>query len=219
MDVVVVMDKTPISAIVLAAGQSRRMGAMNKLHLPVNGEALLRRTVKTLQASELEEIVVVLGHQSQLAHTLLEGLAVRSVYNERYLSGQMSSVHCGLAALKKKNAGIMIALGDQPAITVEEINFLINSFRERSTGEVVIPTFQGARGNPIVISEQSRSDILRGKRDLGCRKFIEKNPGLVEMVEMPSSGVIIDLDTPLDYNNYCNSDGKEEPVNPIQQVN
>jgi molybdenum cofactor cytidylyltransferase len=213
------MDKTPIAAIVLAAGQSRRMGAKNKLHLPVNGEALLRRTVKTLQASELGEIVVVLGHQSQLAHALLEGLAVRSVYNERYLSGQMSSVHCGLAALKKSNAGVMIALADQPAITTEEINLLIDSFRGRSTGEVVIPTFRGARGNPIVISEQSRSDILCGKRDLGCRKFIEKNPGLVKMVEMPSSGVIIDLDTPADYNNYCSPDEIEEPVNTMQQVN
>lgn len=213
-----VMNKTSIATIVLAAGQSRRMGAKNKLSLPINGEPLLRRTVKTLQASELEEIVVVLGHQSQLAHTLLEGLAVRTVYNERYRSGQMSSVHCGLSALRKNNAGVMIALGDQPAITVEEINFLIESFRGRSTGEVVIPTFQGARGNPIVISEQSRNDILSGKRDLGCRKFIEKNPELVEMVEMPSSGVIIDLDTPQDYSNYCSSDEIDEPVNTMQQV-
>jgi len=212
------MDKTSIAAIVLAAGQSRRMGAKNKLNLPINGEPLLRRTVKMLQASELGEIVVVLGHQSQLAHTLLEGLAVRTAYNERYLSGQMSSVHCGLSALRKNNAGVLIALGDQPAITVEEINFLIESFRGRGTGEVVIPTFQGARGNPIVISEQSRIDILSGKRDLGCRKFIEKNPELVEMVEMPGPGVIIDLDTPQDYTKFCGSDEIDEALNTMQQV-
>ena len=212
-------DKAKIAAIVLAAGLSRRMGASNKLHLPVDGEPLLRRTVKTLQASDLGEIIVVLGHESQSTHALLEGLAVRTVYNEAYLSGQMTSVHCGLSVLKKAYSGVMIALGDQPALTVVEVNFLIDAYLKRSRGEVVIPTYQGARGNPIVISPQCRNDIVSGKRNLGCRKFIENNPELVEMVEMPGPGVIIDLDTPLEYNQYCDSQQLEDPHNMLRQVN
>ena len=212
-------DKSKIAGVVLAAGLSRRMGASNKLHLPVDGEPLLRRTVKTLQASKLGEIVVILGHESQSTHALLEGLAVRTAYNDAYLSGQMTSVHCGLSALKKDYSGVMIALGDQPALSVVEVNFLIDAYLNRNKGEVVIPTYQGARGNPIVISPQCRNDIVSGKRDLGCRKFIEKNPELVEMVEMPGPGVIIDLDTPLDYNQYCDSQRLEDSYNMLRQAN
>jgi len=215
----VAMDNNKIACIVLAAGQSRRMGANNKLHLPVDGVPLLRRTVKTLQDSELGEMIVVLGYQSQSTHTLLDGLAVRTAYNEAYLSGQMTSVHCGLSALKKSCAGVMIALGDQPALSVAEINYLIKAYHKRNNAEVIVPTFQGARGNPIVISQQCRSDIVSGKRNLGCRKFIENNPDLVEMVEMPGPGVIIDLDTPLEYDNYCSSRQAEDADIIMQQAN
>jgi len=218
-DAVVGKNNTPVAAIVLAAGQSRRMGARNKLHLPVDGVPLLRGTVQTLQASELGEIIVVLGYESQSTHSLLDGLLVRSVYNETYLSGQMTSVHCGLSALKKESSGVLIALGDQPALTVIEINFLIDAYHNRKNAEVVIPTFRGTRGNPIVMSPRCRSDIISGKRNLGCRKFIENNPDLVEMVEMPGSSVIIDLDTPLEYSDYCDSRQVKHRVNITQQVN
>ena len=66
-----------------------------------------------------------------------------------------------------------------------------------------MPTYKGNRGNPIIISEQSRQDILAGKRKLGCRRFIRDNPELVQMVEMNSPSVIIDLDTPQEYQSYC----------------
>jgi molybdenum cofactor cytidylyltransferase len=194
-----------IAAIVLAAGSSQRMGAKNKLHLPIDGVPLLRRSLKILLASNIDEVVVVLGHDHESTGALIDDLPLQLVYNETHSSGQMTSVHCGLASLQDSYDGVIIALGDQPALTVADINYLIDAYHNRSSGEVVVPTFTGERGNPIIISEQCRADILAGTRNLGCRKFIENNPELVCRVEMPNPDVVIELDTPQEYEAYCES--------------
>jgi len=201
----VVKTSPQIAAVVLAAGSSQRMGTENKLHLPIDGVPLLRRCLKTLLASNIDEVVVVLGHDQEATRTLVDDLPLKLVYNDAYESGQMTSVHCGLASLNKTYDGVVIALGDQPALTVADINYLIDAYLKRSSGEVAVPCFEGERGNPIIISESCRADILTGTRNLGCRKFIEKNPELVCRVEMPGPGVVIDLDTPQEYGNYCGS--------------
>jgi molybdenum cofactor cytidylyltransferase len=201
--VAVVAANPSIAAIVLAGGVSQRMGEANKLHLDIDGVSMLRRSLETLLGANLDEIVVVLGHEHQLTAKLIEDMDISTVYNTDYQSGQMTSVHCGLAALQRPSSGIMVALGDQPALTITDINLLIKAYANRGSAEVVIPMYQGNRGNPIIMSDQSRQDILAGKRNLGCRRFIENNPELVQMIEMESPAVIIDLDTPQEYQNYC----------------
>jgi len=202
----VVAGNANIAAIVLAAGESRRMGEANKLHLPIRGVPLLRHSVETLLAANLAETLVVLGHQSADTQALLEGLAVRCVTNHDYESGQMTSVHCGLGALRQACDGVIVALGDQPALTVADVNHLVDAFFARDGGEVVVPEFKGKRGNPIIISSRCQQEIVDGKYNLGCRRFIENNPELVRTVDMPGPSVIIDLDTPMDYHGDCNLD-------------
>jgi molybdenum cofactor cytidylyltransferase len=211
------MDKAKIAVIVLAAGESRRMGDINKLHLPIAGEPLLRRSVKTLLAAELGEIMVVLGHENAGTQDLLEGLPVGTVYNEDYAAGQMTSVHCGLGSLSQPCEGVMVALGDQPALTVSDINLLVGAFFTRDGGEVVIPEYEGKRGNPIIISSRCRQEIIAGKYNLGCRRFIENNPELARTVEMSSPSVVIDLDTPVDYRSYCDSEAPRLDTTTLRQ--
>lgn len=187
-----------VSAILLAAGESRRMGVTNKLALAVDGEPLLRRMVKTLVASGLAEVVVVLGHAAQEAQSLLQGLEVRTVVNSDYREGQMSSVHCGLEALQRPCDGVMICLADQPLLTTWDIDALIAAF-SRSSGSIIVPTYEGRRGNPVVLSYAHRAQILGGGRNLGCKRLIERNPDLVTTVEMDNDHVVFDLDTPEDY--------------------
>ena len=194
-----------IAAVVLAAGSSQRMGKPNKLHLPIDGVPLLRHCLQTLLASRIDEIVVVLGHDQASTRALVDDLPLRLVCNETHESGQMTSVHCGLASLKTDFESVMIALGDQPALRAGDINYLVDAYLNRADGEVVVPTFKGERGNPIVISNNCRAEILSGTRNLGCRKFIENNPELVSKVEMRGPGVVIDLDTPQQYEKYCAS--------------
>lgn len=194
-----------IAAIVLAGGLSQRMGALNKLHLDIDGTPMLRRTLEMLKHADLGEIVVVLGHEYQATQKLISDLNIRTVYNADYESGQMTSVHAGLGALQQPCSGVLVALGDQPALTVDDINQLTQAFKHRGNAEVIIPQYQARRGNPIIISDSSREDILAGKRKLGCRRFIENNPELVKMVDMSNPAVVIDLDTPEEYQNYRNS--------------
>lgn len=194
-----------IAAIVLAAGSSQRMGAKNKLHLPIEGVPLLRRSLKIVLASNIDEVVVVLGHDHKSTRALVDDLPLQLVYNQVHSSGQMTSVHRGLISLENSYDGVLIALGDQPALSVADINYLIDAYQNRSSGEVVVPTFKGERGNPIIISENCRADILAGTRNLGCRKFIENNPELVCRVEMSNPGVVTDLDTPQEYEDYYGS--------------
>ena len=187
-----------VSGVLLAAGESRRMGGANKLSLPVNGETLLRRTVLTLLASQLDELVVVLGHRADEAQALLYGLNVRTALNADYREGQMSSVHRGLAALSRPCDGVMICLADLPLLSARDVDALIAAFARRG-GDIIVPTYQGRRGNPIVLSYAQREQILGGGRNLGCKRLIERNPELVTTVTMDDDHVLFDLDTPEDY--------------------
>jgi len=188
-----------VSAVLLAAGESRRMGEVNKLGMLVDGVPLLRRTAQTLLASRLKEVVVVIGHEADMSRSLLDGLPLSPVFNEKYREGQMTSVYEGLKALQEPCDGVMICLSDQPLLEREDINFLIDAFENRSGGSILVPTYQGKRGNPIVLEYQHRESILKGDRNLGCKRLIEKNPDLVATVEAETNHVVVDLDTPQDY--------------------
>ena len=187
-----------VSAILLAAGESRRMGDVNKLLLPVGEITLVRHITQILLASRLNELVVVLGHEAKQIECALNGLQVKSVYNEDYREGQMTSVYAGMEALTQEADGIMVCLSDQPLLTVKDINTLIRVFSKRLGGEVVVPTYCGRRGNPIVLSSLHRKSILNGQRNLGCKYLIENNPDIVTTVEWDSDHVVVDIDTKQD---------------------
>lgn len=188
-----------VSAVLLAAGESRRMGPVNKLLLPIGGVPLLRRSVLTLLASELQEVVVVLGHEGDRAHALIRDLGVTVVYNDKYAEGQMSSVHRGVGALVRRHRGIMIGLADQPLLTAEDVDSLIGAFLDRERGSILVPTYRGQRGNPIVIAAEHRAEMLGQERNLGCKRLIDRHPDLVTTLEMDNDHYTFDLDTPEDY--------------------
>jgi len=188
-----------VSAILLAAGLSRRMGTMNKLALPVDGVPLLRHSAQVLCAAGLEDIVVVLGHDAELTAPLLAGLPVRTVRNADFCVGQMSSVHAGLAAVAGPCAGVMICLADQPLLTAGDLRRIAAAFVEDCPRPVLVPTWQGRRGNPIVLAWSQRDAILAGGRNLGCRRLIQNDPDLVWPLPMPNDHCVFDLDQPADY--------------------
>lgn len=182
------------SAILLAAGESRRMGDVNKLALPVAGTPLLRRTAGLLLQLELLELIAVVGHEQDTARAILQGLPVPIVFNPDYREGQMTSVHCGLAALQQPCDAVLVCLADQPLLELEDLETLVSAFADCSRS-ILVPTYRGERGNPIVLAYEHRQRILAGERNLGCRRLIEKNPGLVATVEMATDHVVFDLDT------------------------
>ena len=187
-----------LSAVLLAAGESERMGSINKLTLPIGDQPLLRRTAQMLSRCDLVELVAVVGHEQHIAREMLRGLALRTIYNEAFRDGQMTSVYCGLAALEKPCAGVMICLADQVLLNGEDIGRICRGFEACPTS-IMVPVHNGARGNPVVLDYAHRDTILKDKKNLGCRRLIEKNPDLVTVLEMPDDHVLVDLDTPAAY--------------------
>ena len=190
---------TTVSAIVLAAGESRRMGHVNKLGLRVQGVPLLCRTVYTLLASDLEEVIVVVGHEAERARALLDGLPVCVVYNEHYGEGRATSFHTGLEAMSKPCDAIMVCLSDQGLLEPADIRGLIDAFAKRGSGSVLVPTYQGRRGNPVIWEYGHRQTLLAGGRHVSGRRFIDSNPHLVYPFEVDRDHVVFDVDTQADY--------------------
>ena len=195
-----------MAAIVLAAGLSQRMGVENKLLLSFGGQSFLQRMICSLLDAGVAEIVVVLGHDQQRIQRQLDGLPnitnqkIAAVVNPDYLQGQMTSVNCGLKALVGDKEGVLICLGDQPLITVSHIQALVTAFEKREPGkQVLVPVYNDQRGNPVVVSEWVRQQVLLGESRLGCRRFIDNNPELVTKWAIDDTAYITDIDTPEEY--------------------
>ncbi len=191
-----------VSAILLAAGESRRMGNLNKLELKVNGQPLVRRTAEILLALPLQELIVVTGHQAAITVNQLDGLPYRPMFNDAFQQGQMSSVTVGLKALQKPCDAVFICLADlallQPADLVKIIEAL-----EQTEGSIVVPCYNGQRGNPVLIHQKHVAAILQSQHPGGCRHFIDSHPQLVKRLDMANDHVVFDLDTPEDYQRLC----------------
>jgi CTP:molybdopterin cytidylyltransferase MocA/xanthine/CO dehydrogenase XdhC/CoxF family maturation factor len=187
------------SAIILAAGLSRRMGPRNKLLLPMQGEPMIRRVTEGVLAAGFVEVVVVLGHQADQVAFALGSLAVKRVLNERFESGQVSSVRAGLGALEQPVDAVVVCLGDQPLLGPADLLALQVAYRERPHGSILVPVWGDRRGNPVVIDWQSARDTLERGVNFGCRHFIDENPDRVYRWPAPSDHFVRDVDEPADY--------------------
>lgn len=193
-----------VSVVLLAAGESRRMGELNKLTLPVDGVPLLRRTAMMLcnygraEGCGFTEVVVVTGHEQRAAVEQLSGLPVTVTHNANYTDGQMSSVTCGLQSLTREADGVMICLSDLALLELDDLRLIHQGFSDAQR-PILVPTYQGERGNPIVLDSSQVSEILATGRNLGCRNLIEREPERVTTLEMPNDHVLVDMDTPDNY--------------------
>lgn len=188
-----------ISAVLLAAGCSRRMGALNKLELTVHGRPMIRHSVMTLLASDVCDLSVVVGYQARAIRALLRGLDINIVHNPDFAAGQMTSAHAGLLAVTRPVAGVMLCLSDQPLLTPADINFLIAAFAASRRDRILIPTFEGRRGNPIIIPHCRIGAILAGDEKPGCRRFIARHPELTFGCAMQNDHGVFDIDSAADY--------------------
>jgi molybdenum cofactor cytidylyltransferase len=192
-----------ISIIVLAAGLSSRMRGAYKLLLPYQEKTIIWHTISQIvgakaQNTSISEIIVVVGHHKMGVETALEGFDLPIVFNEKYAEGMTTSIQAGVRAAHISTSGYMICLSDQPKITSEQYNVLINAF-EVQQNAIVIPTFQGERGNPVIFPAHLREEILRHDEMTGCKAIVQRHKKLIKTVEMPTSHILLDIDTPEDY--------------------
>jgi molybdenum cofactor cytidylyltransferase len=194
--------KTKIAAIILAAGQSRRMGSSNKLLMEIEGKPLVRRTVDAVKAARVSQVVVVTGHQAADVKGALAGIDVTLVHNPRYAEGLSTSLKAGLDALAPDVSGAVIGLGDMPAVMAGHVNQLIAAFDPENDRAIGVPVHHGKRGNPVLWARRFFEDMHGISGDVGARHLIGANESLVYEIEFGDTAVLTDLDTPEQWADY-----------------
>ena len=189
-----------IAAVVLAAGQSRRMGALNKLLIEVDGEPMVCRVAVAALASKARPVVVVTGHEAERIRAALDGLDVTFAHNPDYAEGMSSSLQRGVEALDPAQAsgldGAVVCLGDMPRTSADLIDRLIAGFDPLEGRAIGVPTYRGKRGNPVLWAARYFGEIRNLSGDVGARHLIGDHADAVYEVESPDHSVTIDVDTP-----------------------
>ena len=185
--------------ILLAAGESRRMGVPNKLLLKIGGVPLVRRTAEALVAIPDADVTVVLGYEAYEIRAALNGMLVDFTMNDDYATGQMSSVYAGLAAAGESSC-YLIALADMPRLTTLDCLLLLDAHDEAPEGRVTVPYRARAgarqRGNPVILPASAAQSALDGGVNLGCRGLLDREPDLLHAFETDRDGFFVDMDTP-----------------------
>ena len=190
-------DRVNISAILLGAGESKRMGR-DKLSLPWGKETVLEHCLGILLRSEVQEIILVLSNLAQRKKIRCDHSKIKVVLNPRYREGMSTSIRRGLQVIDPRSQGVLIALADQPRLKTRTINCLIHAFA-LGKGKIVIPSFQKKMGHPVIFHRRYEGELKRLKGDVGGRSILEGHSREVTKVRVRSEGVIKDIDTWKDY--------------------
>ena len=189
-------DQHKITPLILAAGQSTRMGDANKLLHPYRGKAMLEHVLSLVQSiDKLAPAVAVTGHQHDEVEPLLNEYGIVCAHNPDYVTGMSSSLRRGVAHLPTDCEGALILLGDMPLIDEETIAALIKAFNPGDGAGICIPTYQGQRGHPVLIASRFFPELHDVRGDKGARDLIHAYKNEVTEVPVECPGMLKDFDT------------------------
>ncbi len=187
-----------IAAVVLAAGESRRMGTPKQL-LPFAGRTILQCVVDTLLAAGVDEVIVVLGHLAEQVRAVLDSRPVRPVVNPLHRQGMLSSVKCGVRAIGAEYDAVLFALGDQPQIASSVVREVMSHYRKGNAG-IVIPRYGEKKGHPIIMNLHTYRDaILNLPEDVGLNALVQAHADDVHLIDMGAEEIVRDIDNRDDY--------------------
>jgi molybdenum cofactor cytidylyltransferase len=186
-----------ISAVVLAAGRSTRLGRPKQL-LDLGGQPLLSHVLRHAAAANLDEFILVLGYEAERIAKSVGNLGQRDVVNPDFASGQSTSVRAGLAALSPDSEAAIFLLGDQPQVGPAIIDAVIDAYH-RTGGPIVVPTYDGQRGNPVLFAKSLYPDLARLTGDAGARFIVRAHAAKVVAVPVGDGPPPRDVDTEADY--------------------
>jgi molybdenum cofactor cytidylyltransferase len=187
-----------VGALVMAAGRSSRMGA-NKLLMEDQGKPIVARVVEQALAADLAEVLVVTGHQEPEVRAALAGLPVRFAACPDYADGLSASLRCGINALPGDIDAALVLLGDMPRIGTALLRRMIAAFNPTEGRAIIVPSFQGKRGNPVLWDRRFFGEMTNLAGDVGARHLIGEHAELVTEIEAEDAGIFLDIDTPEAY--------------------
>ena len=188
-----------ISAILLAAGQSKRMGGDNKLIKKYNKKYLINHIIGTLIKSKVNKIIVVLGFQkSKVRKIIVKNKKINFVFNKNYKSGMASSIKTGLKRISEKSIGFLIVQADMPLISKKIIDSLCYAIRN-SNKEIVVPIYKRKMGNPIGFKRSMTRILNKTSGDSGAKKIILRNKKKLGLIKVNSKSIFKDFNTKRDF--------------------
>ena len=188
-----------ISAILLAAGQSKRMHSKNKLLKKYKKKYLINHILKSLIKSKVNKIFIVVGYQNQkIKKIALKSKKITFVVNSQYLKGISTSIKRGLKKIPKKSIGFLIAHADMPLISKGIINILCLAVKNKDK-EIFVPVHKKKLGNPLAFKYSMIKSLKKIKGDRGAKKLIKSNKSKVQLVKMKSKSILIDFDQLKDF--------------------
>jgi molybdenum cofactor cytidylyltransferase len=186
-----------IWAIILAAGESKRMGTP-KMLLPFNGSTMIENVISNVSHSKVDRILVVLGSSGREIEKLIRTKSVNYCFNENYKDGMLSSVKCGLSHIPPGFRAVLIFQGDQPLITSSTSDSVIDSFDISGKG-IIIPVYHNRRGHPLLFDKKYAKEIEKLSPSVGLRALSYTFPEDVLEVAVNDHGILRDFDTYPEY--------------------
>jgi molybdenum cofactor cytidylyltransferase len=194
-----------IHALILAAGESRRMGRP-KMLLPFGDATIIEAVARTALASAASDVVAVLGAGEEKIRGAIAHLPVTIVVNTEYSLGMLSSIQCGFRHLSSDTRATVIMLGDQPAVPVEVVDRVIDAWRQSGKG-LVLPVYGGRRGHPLLVDMRLSEEVLSLEPAKGMRAMLISNAAGIMEVPVATLAVLKDIDTPEDYEELMEGGG------------
>ena len=186
-----------INAIVLAAGESRRMGKLKPL-LRFKDKTFLDQIISALRASDADRITIVLGAGAEMVKNSIDLSGTNIVINKDYKKGQLSSLTAAIKDTPQETDAILVCLVDNPFITKEVINKIIAKFKE-TNNPIIIPVFNRQRGHPTLFSRSLFSELVNAPKEQGARYVLYSNEENVLELEISEGTILMGIDTPEDY--------------------
>jgi len=191
-----------IWSIILAAGESKRMGTP-KMLLPFNGSTMIENVISNVTDSKTDRILVVLGSSGREIEKLIRTKSVNYCFNENYKDGMLSSVKCGLRNIPVGIRAVLIYQGDQPLISSSTSDSIIDSYYASGRG-IVIPVYNNRRGHPVLIDNKYRNEVEKLNPSVGLRSLSYKFSKDVVEVAVNDPGILRDFDTYSEYEKAIN---------------
>lgn len=186
-----------INAIVLAAGESKRMGKPKPL-LPFGDTTFLGRVISVLGSSDVDATTVVIGAEADAVGKSVDLSGVRVVINKNYKKGQLSSLIAAMVDIPDGTEAILLCLVDHPFVTTQVVNAMANTFRQTGS-HIIVPVFNGERGHPTLFAKPLFGELSSAPAERGARHVLYSNESKVLELETSERGILIGIDTPEDY--------------------
>jgi len=200
-------DRQKIAGIILAAGESSRMGTANKLLQEIDGVPMIRKVTEEMLATSLSSVSLILGHDAEIVANTVKDLPVKFIFNPEYRQGQSQSIRYAVESLNKDITDVLISLGDMPLVNAKLINQLIDNHFElpNSNSYITLPEYKSKRGNPVIWGKAFFEELKALSGDEGGRALFEAHPTAINPYLVCEDSILKDVDTEEMLNNLRNT--------------